>query len=383
MEINEFFLEERRDIYCDKCGDWMILDYDVFDETVTGVHFHLENFPYLVCPSCGFRCLPEHGSACVIHLHQRATKAGLAEFTQARNKIQEEFKFTDIDFLYDPDDYFLLPGLERPHDVGFLTPVFFNKEALIKFQNNPNYRVRLASKTYGTIYGSDEFYISFGINRNGKLIMWLGDVASLPRNEQYYLRSENVESDHDIGSEFYDGQIEVKFTEHSPEDALLNARAEFLEAATKEFGLEFENLKEETLVSIEELNTPVFHSVKEMKDVIDLLNKIVIESLHATNLKRSIVTLGGDPADLGTLKKLEMCFSLRYPEKDIHSTVSSLFVLYDLRVSLLHAQSKNDYEEILKTVCERLGIAEGSDFSLIYSTLIQQLTDTFNDLAQK
>lgn len=37
--------------------------------------------------------------------------------------------------------------------------------------------------------------------------MWLGDIARLPDAEQYYLRSENIDSDHSIGSEFYDGQI--------------------------------------------------------------------------------------------------------------------------------------------------------------------------------
>jgi hypothetical protein len=56
-----------------------------------------------------------------------------------------------------------------------------------------------ASTTYGTIYAS---IIAFGINKHGKLVMWLGDIAKLPESEQYYLRSENVASDHCKGSEF-------------------------------------------------------------------------------------------------------------------------------------------------------------------------------------
>ncbi|MEP3300276.1 MAG: hypothetical protein ABJO27_27960 [Pseudoruegeria sp.] len=95
-----------------------------------------------------------------------------------------------------------------------MTPVFFKRDALLKFEHHPNYEVKFASATYGTIYSTEPgFYISFGINENSLLVMWLGDIAKLPETEQYYLRSENVASDHHIGSEFYEGQIEVKFTE--------------------------------------------------------------------------------------------------------------------------------------------------------------------------
>lgn len=47
--------------------------------------------------------------------------------------------------------------------------------------------------------------------------MWLGDIAKLDINEQHYLCSENINSDHDIASEFYEGQIEVQWAEPSKE----------------------------------------------------------------------------------------------------------------------------------------------------------------------
>ncbi len=69
--------------------------------------------------------------------------------------------------------------------------------------------------------------------------MWLGDIAKLPVNEQYYLRSENIESDHSIGSEFYDAQIMCQPSEHSKEDHLFKIRSEFLEQCFKRFNKKF------------------------------------------------------------------------------------------------------------------------------------------------
>src|SRR5690606_36493169 len=99
-----------------------------------------------------------------------------------------------------------------------------------------NYSVRFASPTYGEI-DADRFVIPFGINKFGKVIMWLGDVAKLPEAEQYYLRSENVASDHSLGSEFYDAQIECKFTDPPKERLVIGQRSNFLDAFEKKFGV--------------------------------------------------------------------------------------------------------------------------------------------------
>ena len=61
-----------------------------------------------------------------------------------RRKHTENFGFTDVPFLFDPDDYFYLPGLYRSFDEGFLQPVFFNRSVLLKYDNSPDYRVKFA-----------------------------------------------------------------------------------------------------------------------------------------------------------------------------------------------------------------------------------------------
>ena len=95
----------------------------------------------------------------------------------------------------------------------------------------------MGSDTYGTISRNGEHMLPFGINRGGKVIIWLGDLDQMPEQEQYYLRSENVPSDHDIGSEFYLGQIEAIFTDDSKERALFRLRSEFGAKCLTDYGL--------------------------------------------------------------------------------------------------------------------------------------------------
>jgi hypothetical protein len=175
-----------------------------FHEDVSGVDISIAGLPVLRCADCNKDYLPDKSRFAIIEHHEHASEKGLSSVTVTRLKLTQDFGFTKIRLLYDIDDYYYIPGLERPFNVGFLTPVYFNRKVLLKYDASPNCRVKFASPTYGTIDG-EAFSISFGINKNGKVIMWLGDIAKLPEPEQYYLRSENVESDHSIGSEFYDG----------------------------------------------------------------------------------------------------------------------------------------------------------------------------------
>jgi len=382
MNLKDIFPKDgrRKNMYCEKCGNSMILTYSDFSEEISGVTVSVEELVYLLCENCNIKYLSDHSRFAIIHLHQRASEKYLDTITSKRNKNEEDFGFTKVPFIYDPDDYYHIPGLAREDNSGFLTPVFFNKPVLLKFQNHNDYRVRFVSKTYGSLYKGNDFDISFGINKSNKVIMWLGDIATLSENEQYYLRSENIESNHDIGSEFYDGQIEIKFTDCTPEDKLINARSNFLEFCHNEFSFEISHLNKETLESISNFNPPILHTEKEQKDIIDLLNKINIESLDSFNLSKKITELGGNPDKLGSLKKIELLFKMKFSHKDISKIISPLFVLYDMRINLFHAISNEQKMETMKSICSRLDITESSTFDVIYPELLKQLTTCYEEL---
>jgi hypothetical protein len=169
-----------RRIYCDKCSAHLDLCYVDFDETISDIHVTVSGLPVLKCPSCEARFLPDRTAFALIYIYKMAAEKNLSEFRSVRNKETRKYGFTKVPFVYDSDDYEHIPGLAREVDAGYLTPVFFNKEALIKYEAHPSYRVHYCSRTYGSIYQDENLTIPFGINRNGKLVMWLGDIVSSP-----------------------------------------------------------------------------------------------------------------------------------------------------------------------------------------------------------
>ena len=93
-------------------------------------------------------------------------------------------------------------------------------------------------------------------------------------------------SDHSIGSEFYDGQIECKFTERTREDQLFEQRSRFLEACFRKFGAKIAHLENEVLELALLVRRPVVDTPGERRNVADSLNKIYLESFDNKALER-------------------------------------------------------------------------------------------------
>lgn len=383
MDLKDVFPESGhvQRLYCDQCKRHLDLRFEDFSEVVSGVEIGIDGLPVLSCPKCQERCLPDDSRFAIIHLHEQAAKKSSDRIKVTRNKTNQDFGFGDVSFIYDSDDYKYIPGLKRPWNEGFLTPVFFNREALLKYDTSPTYRLSFASTTYGEIRRGDDFSIPFGLNGNGKIVMWLGDIARLPESEQYYLRSENIESDHSIGSEFYDGQIECVFTNPSKEDELFKARSEFLEACFNRFGSKVAHLYDEVFGLSVSFNAPIVDSEKERRHVADTLNKIYLESFDNKALGTVIISLGGDSKGLGSIKRLQKLIELSSPALDVPTLMSPFYILYDLRVAYSHLGSEESEEEKLNFVIKRLGIAADSGLMEIYSSLIGKLLESFTKLA--
>lgn len=384
MNVAELFPPDGKvqRIYCDHCGSHLDLVFEDFDDDVSGVHISLSGLPMLRCPKCATTHLPDRSRFALIELHRKAFEKGSGVVRVDRRKTGTDFGFTKVPFEYDSDDYHYIPGLTREFDKGFLTPVFFKKEVLIKYDVHPSYRVSFASRTYGDIRHGDDFSIPFGINRFGRVVMWLGDIAKLPEGEQYYLKSENVASDHSIGSEFYDGQIECKFTERTPEDQLFEQRSRFLEACFRKFGAKIAHLENEVLDLALLVRRPVVDTPGERRNVADSLNKIYLESFDNKALERLLTAQGENGANLGTLKRLQKLMETVDPSADVAGHMSPLYVLYDVRVAYSHLTSEASQADKLIYVRQRLGLPQDADFFGLYDKLVAELSMAFGKLAE-
>jgi len=239
------------------------LCFDAHELDVEGIIVKLEGVPLLKNPVTGEFHYPDKTKRLILYFVSEATKKGYPKIylTPKTDKIIRYSYAEKYNFIYSHIDYEYIPGLVRPWDEGFLTPVFFNIAVLNKYSQHPEYKLELFSETYGTIWKEDEWYISFGINRNKRVIMWLGDIDKLPENEKYYLRSENVESDHEIHSEFYDAQIEVQFSNPSVQSTVFHKRKKLNDIVEKKYRFDLYILEGEVSEILGNLDRPVFGKI--------------------------------------------------------------------------------------------------------------------------
>jgi hypothetical protein len=357
----------------------MDMTFPTFAESVAGVRIEISNLPHLECAACARRYLTEGAIFAIVELHRQATAKGTDLIRVKRQKRQPDYKFTDVPFLIDADDYYYLPGLQRQFDPGFLTPVFLNRTVLSKFHTLPGYAVRFASRSYGTIdMGVDD--IPFGVNRRGKVIMWLGDIAKLPEPEQFYLRSENVPSDHSIGSEFYDGQISCIFTQPPLEAVAINERSRLATSFRAAFAAKLFHLDDELVDTIAGFTPPVVDTEKERKHVFDCLNRIFVESLDNSTLEKLIKARGLQPAGSGSLKRLQVILETKRPGAAVSKALSPFFVIYDLRVAYSHLTSAGKRQELLDTCADRLKLRRTASLDELFRALLGQLIASMTTL---
>jgi hypothetical protein len=367
--------------YCDICSGWLEFCFDRYTVTHNRVIVHLSNIPLLRCDHCVQYYFPEKTKLLVLTVLEQAEESGKPVVKLSpRQDFNRRFEYGQVYFLYDYRDYENIPGLQRPWDDGFLTPIFFNLAVLNKYSQYPDYRLDLFSKTYGTIEKSSEFYIAFGINRNRKVIMWLGDIDKLPLNEQHYLRSENVDSDHDLYSEFYESQIEVQFSNPSPENSLFHARSETNQLCQRERRGYLHTFEGEISKVIENLDRPVFWQEKHIGPVVEALNRVMVESLDTQFFKGELKDLCSkdELKGLGSLKLFGKWIEKVLKRPDFADIVLPFYVLYDFRVLSSHLISDSKREETFRSINQRLGLAEdNANYELIYDELISKLKESY------
>lgn len=302
---------------CEGCGSKLRLVHgDKFIKLNSGEKIALANVPLLQCGGCQKRYVPYQTKELLGVFQQMLEKTESEKQQQSidveeKEEDKKEFSAEEIEtwydfqkiknmfcndkfiaekvkFLYDRDDYYFIPGLVRPWKKGFLTPVFFNIEVLLKYIHHPQYGLDIGADTFGYIYKGDEHYISFGINENNKVIMWLGDIIDLNVEEQFYLRSENIPSDHSIGSEFYEAQIEVRWAEASSERKLLKKRLEFNEKVRDNYNLAVAQLDTETLRVAKNIRKLLVNTNDAFKDLIIPLNELFVEAINNKDISKDL-----------------------------------------------------------------------------------------------
>lgn len=376
---------------CQECNDFKKLEI-IWVRYKKEIDKELDfKIPFFVCPNCGHKeplNSKEHYDA--------MTDEDFAEMQDGEKLVlkfgyeNKEFnRYSHLNFKYSSEDYYLIPGLFRDEDDGYLTPVFFDKDILLYYNNHPDYNVKFGSFSSGNIYhkGKPLFNWGFGINRNGKIFKWLGDLNEdfkedemLPHLKRF--QASNVESDHDIFSKFYLSQNPFSpsdmFQSSDNETHLFKLKNELDELFQSRFNMKL------TKVHIEDFfnfyKPPILEEKEQIFNAYISLNKLIIENIQSDLLKAKLN--GKDLKKLGSLKTLENFLSNFFPDENIDLILSSLYVLSDLRQLQGHFSDKS-FEERYNFCKERLKLKKEANYFQVYETLIRELVRTFekiNDL---
>ena len=372
-------------LHCDKCGSWLKLEYHRFNKIIEGIRIIMPDMPVLICPNCNATYQTDWAKYYFIpwiirNSNERRTDTFYGTMSKAAQNRYNICK--KLNFKYDANDCKCIPGLNLGlTKKGFFTPIFFDRKVLHKYLCFDEYRVDIAGNTYGTIFFPDGNYLSYGINRNRKVFCWLGDIEDkVSEDEQYYLRSYNIESDHDIASEFYAAQLEAEFADYSNEHRLLNSRREFDKCWNNKYSSRIFRHEQDIHEILENLKRPVNWNKEGILPVVNAMNKICIESMRRDSVANAIMkkTSNFDAKNKGSIKLLEELLTVTNSTLDAKSVMKSFFILYDFRVILDHDYTEEEEKEKINFCCQRLHITPNyKNFENLYDELLMQLTESY------
>ena len=206
-------------------------------------------------------------------------------------------------------------------------------------------------------------------------------MVKLPEGEQHYLRSENIESDHDVESEFYSNQIDIIVGERLPEKELMELRYAVNNRCKSKRGDYLYAIHGKITEIAKNLNRPIFWIEKELNPTIDSYNFIFIESLNVDFLKKEILNASPDEKlkKLGSLKLLEKWFEKVLRANVPGSLACPFYVLYDFRLYFAHLGTEEHKSDDLNSICQRLGLNSTQiNFEEIYNKIIEKLIESFD-----
>ncbi|MCD7728406.1 MAG: hypothetical protein LUI60_00645 [Clostridia bacterium] len=405
FEKYEDFVVESRNYHldvCSKChGLCEVVEEDVIC-FIEEVELQLLSTFVLRCKQCEEEFLPEHTKRMIDGAYNcvKENNHTLGKFNHS--EYREKFKYClEQDYKYDYRDYYNIPGLcyDSEHsEKGFLTPVYFDKEALVYFLDVPQYEVDLFSESYGNIAKISpieknlyEWESPFGFNSNGKLVLWLGDIADMDERTKTILKAFNVDSDHTlIDSEFYQAQMNCIYSKPITEQMILLNKKIFTKNIKNKYQIDLLHLENECIDQEKKVKRPIVFTEQNVSEVINAYDKILVEGFNVIQLRLLYEKLYYEAerdskySNWQTIKLIEaILFKLSnsISNVDVASIISPLYILHDLRIYFSHLLPEDKISKTKQHIVNTLGVSNFENQEEIYNEEIKRLSLLFNYLA--
>lgn len=389
-------------VECNKCEGTRELIDDVVTVVIEDRTLYFPSLLILCCDQCGEKCLPEYSKEMIDGIYKSMRDEEQFTGTFVTKNYQKKFEYCqETDFKYDHKDYYNIPCLrydEEHSREGFLSPVFFDRKALIYFVAVPDFEVDIFSETYGHIGKKDpegvfvyEWDVPFGFNSNGKMVFWLGDLNYMDIQSQTILKGFNIESDHTItNSEFYRAQINCIFSEPIKEKQILINKDIFISNIKKRYNIDLAHLDEECSKHAESINRPVVFTESSVSSVINAFDKILVEGFDVSQLRALYELLYLEIERDTQYKKwqsirlikeilLKFC-DINDDVIDVETLISPLYILHAYRIYLDHLLPQDKQEDTKAYIVSTLGVQNFEEQEAIYIEEINRLNKLFQCL---
>lgn len=389
--IQEFYSVYSSKYTFDKCscGGLRELILSSAEIIIDDHRINIIDCPILQCLSCGDEQLGNLMPQEIYNTYyamqkQNALGCKLTSLNKTRFDFAEHSQF-----IYDCRDL-NIPGLNVDHDhpdtPGFSCPVFFDRKVLSSFLHDDDYALNFFSESYGSIAkkGSNgwlwEWDIVFGINKNNRVIIFLGDLDQIDREDRaiFWLKSYNTPSDHQlVDTELYQAQFNNTFSKPIVEKRILRLRDAFYAKIEKKYGFHLFHLEQEAEELAKTLRKPINYFLDELTLNIVALDRLLNEAIDCDELRKLFVEcvspIPKNYKDLKTRKLLVGIIATRTDEETANSLVSPLFHINDLRTCFAHLIPQHEIEVIKTAILKSYQLDSFENYRKLYDTLIERI----------
>ncbi len=224
----------------------------------------------------------------------------------------------------------------------YLNPVFFEKDVLSKYFNNPEkYSVLDSFLKCKSLWG-----LPIDNNHKDYIIVFLGDLGrSLSYREQQYWRHYNIIPEGGLSSTYFRRSFSTEFAPPERSDLVFKMKFEHFRLLwEKKFGwVLFKPLRKEDYHYYKTLRIPLINSIVEFEAQVLSLTKIMIDSLNEKELKKYL-TLTKEKDVKGITKLKEFLKSMKIT--DFEEYIEFLRDLQKLRSMGAAHRKSNGYIKI-------------------------------------
>lgn len=257
----------------------------------------------------------------------------------------------EIKHTCDPDCLNNMSNI-RPESPPYLTPVYFKKDVLSKYYNNPQlYEVEDGIIRCGGMWS---LYIDNDTSHEEYISAYLGDLGHyLPsEEEQFYWRGFNYVTDGCLSITKIKRDFMAEFTNSSSPDFRFKTMYHRInENFQNVFGWTlFLPFKKEDEYNFNCLRVPTTNSYSQFDMLVLSLAKTLIDSLNEKAIKAELKEAGINCAEIkGSISLLEAWLN-NYQVENTEQHISFLRNLYKLRSSGTGHRKGENYEKVIKKI---------------------------------